>query len=59
MLTLAKLVAGAAIALGILSPSFTPRADSANARPGQNAAVQVVPACGLLPMQSERLKYMV
>ena len=28
MLTLIKLVAGAAIALGILSPGFTPKADT-------------------------------
>jgi hypothetical protein len=37
MLTLLKLVAGATIALGVLSPGFTPRADTCECKAKANA----------------------
>jgi hypothetical protein len=44
MLTLLKLAAGAVLALGILSPSFTPRADSCECKArGSSAVRQLVP----------------
>jgi hypothetical protein len=44
MLTLLKLAAGAVLALGILSPSFTPRADSCECKAKGTATInQVVP----------------
>jgi hypothetical protein len=42
MLTIIKLVAGAALALGILSPNFTPRADSCSCKASAGAQ-QLVP----------------
>jgi hypothetical protein len=42
MLTIIKLVAGAALALGILSPNFTPRADTCECKARGNAQ-QLVP----------------
>ncbi|MEY2428718.1 MAG: hypothetical protein QOJ40_1603 [Verrucomicrobiota bacterium] len=42
MLTIIKLVAGAALALGILSPNFTPRADTCECKAKGNAQ-QLVP----------------
>ena len=42
MLTLIKLVAGAAIALGILSPGFTPKADTCECKAKGNMS-QAVP----------------
>ena len=42
MLTLLKLVAGAAIALGILSPGLTPRADSCECK-AKAGVTHVVP----------------
>jgi len=44
MVTLLKLVAGAALALSILSPSFTPRADSCECKTKSSSALhQIVP----------------
>lgn len=44
MLTLLKLVAGAAIALSILSPGFTPRADNCECKARSSSAIeQLVP----------------
>jgi len=44
MLTILKLVAGAAIALGILGPGFTPRADNCECKAKSNGTIQhVVP----------------
>jgi len=45
MLTLLKLAAGVVLALGILSPSFTPRADSCEckAKAGGATINQMVP----------------
>jgi hypothetical protein len=44
MLTLLKLAVGAAIALSILSPGLTPRADTCECKARANAAInQVVP----------------
>jgi hypothetical protein len=42
MLTIIKLVAGAALALGILSPNFTPRADTCECK-AKAGARQFVP----------------
>ena len=43
MLTLLKLVAGAALAVGILSPNFTPRADNCECKAKASALNQAVP----------------
>ncbi len=44
MLTLLKLLAGAALALSILSPGFTPRADTCECKAKGNSAInQMVP----------------
>lgn len=44
MLTIIKLVAGAALALGILSPNFTPRADTCECKAKSNSSIrQFVP----------------
>ena len=43
MLTLFKLVAGAALALSILSPSLTPRADTCECKAKATAITQAVP----------------
>ena len=43
MLTLIKLAAGALIALGILSPGFTPRADKCECKAKSSRIGQFVP----------------
>lgn len=44
MLTLLKLLAGGALALSILSPGFTPRADTCECKAKGNSAInQMVP----------------
>ena len=43
MVTLIKMVAGAAIAMGILSPGFAPRADSCECKAKAAAISQIVP----------------
>jgi hypothetical protein len=43
MLTLIKLVAGVSLAVGILSPNFTPRADTCECKARGNAVSQMVP----------------
>jgi hypothetical protein len=43
MLTVIKLLAGAAIALGILSPGFTPRADNCECKAKAAAIGQAIP----------------